>query len=148
MITEKDLYNLMTNPTILHVVAKSRPFARHEVHLPPVATNVADNRSETALAYWIVVQTKIFLKARGAASNPLIEKVWKFADGNADVDFRVGIRGETRKFKVKTSMSGPTSFRLKILTWNSQGKEECEWERFGAYCGNAQNAGIETLPVR
>jgi hypothetical protein len=148
MITEKDLDDLIRNPMIQHVVAKSRPFAAHEVHLPAVVSNAADDRSEKALAFWIVVQIKTFLKERGAASHPMIEKVWKCAGGNTDVDIRVGTHGGYEKFKIKTSMSGPTSFHLKIVTWNGNGKEDCEWERFGAYRGNANGGAIETLPTR
>jgi hypothetical protein len=145
MTTEKELDDLMRNPMIQHVVAHAHPFARHEARLQPIGAPA--NRPEMALAGWIAVQTKVFLKGRGAASNPLIEKVWKFTDGNAEIDIRVGISGSTKKFKITTGMTGPTSFRLRIVTWNAQGKEDCEWERFGSYRGNNVAAGIDTLPV-
>jgi hypothetical protein len=148
MITEKDLDELMRNPMIQHVAAQAHPFALHETRLQPVASNAATNRSERTLAYWIAVQTKVFLKARGAASNPLIEKVWKFADGDADIDIRVGIHGGYKKFKIKTARTGLTSFHLKIVTWNAQGREDCEWERYGSYRGNDAKACIDTLPTR
>jgi hypothetical protein len=148
MITEKDLDDLMRNPTIQHVAAQAHPFAGHETRLQPVASSAPANRSERALLFWIAVQTKVFLKHRGAVPNPMIEKVWKFADGDADVDIRAGIQGSYKKFKIKTSRTGPTSFQLRIVTWNGQGKEECEWERYGIYRGNNARAAIETVPTR
>ena len=147
MITEKEFSDVIQLPMIKHVADRARPFATHEIRLPPIASSVANNRSEMALAYWIATLTKVFLKARGAASNPLIERVWKFANGEVDVDIRVGIRGGYHKFKLTTSMTGPTSFQLRIYSWNAGGQKICDFERYGALRGNAQQQGIDTLPV-
>jgi hypothetical protein len=147
MITEIEFNAIIQNPLIQQVAARARPFATHEIRLPPVASRAVNNRSEMALANWIAVLTKVFLKARGAASNPLIERVWKFADGNVDIDIRVGIHGGYHKFKVVADMTGPTSFRLKIYSWNPRGEKICDFERFGALRGNVDRQGIETLPV-
>ena len=146
MIAEKEFNDIMMLPLIQHVAAKARPFHIHEVRLPSVASNAA-NRSEMALAYWVAVLTKVFLKAQGAAPNPLIERVWTFADGIVDIDIRVGVRGGYRKFKLTTKMTGPTTFHLRIISWNAQGRDVCEFERFGSLRGNADHQGIETLPV-
>ena len=148
MITEKEFGNVIDLPTVKHVAAMARPFAKHEVHLPPVAAQMATNKSEMALAYWVAVLTLIFLKTKGAASHtPLVERVWKFADGNVDIDIRVGIHGGNYKFKITAEMTGPTTFRLRIYTWNSNGDKVCEFERFGSYRGNAARQAIETMPV-
>jgi hypothetical protein len=146
MITEIEFHNILRLPMIKQVASHARPFAKHEVRLPSIATNAPEDRSEKALAYWVAVQTRIFMKARGAASDPMIEKVWKFTDGDVDIDLRVGIHGGYHKFKVTAGMSGPTSFFLRIYSWNN-GQKSCDFERYGAYVGNAEKQGVETLPA-
>ena len=146
---EVEFFKILDNPLVKTTAAHVKPFAKHGSRITAVATSTQDvgaNRSERALAIWIAVLLRVYLHTRGAASGPLVEKVWKFAAGEADIDIRVGINGENHFFKVITSMSGPTSFRLRIYSWTN-GKRSCDWERFGSYLGDQSHAGIETLPV-
>jgi len=148
MISEKEFDEVIHLPLVRHVASMARPFAKHEVHLPPIEAKAAANRSEMALACWIAVLTRIFLKMRGSASEtPLIDRVWKFADGVVDIDVRVGIHGANHKFKITTENNGRTTFHLRIFSWNSKGERSCEFERFGSFRGGVAGQGIETLPV-
>lgn len=146
MISEREIENLIHHPTVQAQARHARPGV--------VATNYATDSAERALAMWIAISTKQYLRSIHAASNPLVEKVWSFARGNADIDMRVGVNGAYRKFKVETSMTGPQTFKLQIRSWHkglvgfSVHEQQDLWVRYGAYRGSGGYEGIETLPVR
>ncbi len=144
MMTEREMEMLLHDPRIKGA-AKSLTAA-------PVGTNFATGTADRALSLWIAVLTHQFLHSIHAAQHPLVERVWTFAQGKADIDMRVGVNGIYRKFKVETSMTGPTSFKLQIRSWhNSPGgmhERESQWVRYGAYRGNGTFQGIDTLPIR
>src|SRR5688572_12252614 len=105
-MTEREIDELIRNPKIKMAAAHSRPTG--------VSSFADENRSERAVANWVAVLTNVYLKAHGAGSNPLVEKVWTFGGGNVDVDMRVGMHGVYKKFKVTAELSGPTSMVLRI----------------------------------
>lgn len=139
-MTENELDRLMKNHLIVRAASHARTL--------PVGTRIADGSGSKDLAIWLVVQTKAWLKERRAHSNPMVEKIWSFKDGASDVDMRIGIDGEYKKFKVTTEMTGPSSIRLRIQPWNRLGQPEQIWERYGIYHGNGSRSCFETLPVR
>ncbi len=140
MITEKELDGKFRNPMIRRAAAPARTLG--------VVSYAADNRTEDSLANWIVTLTRVYVRHIGGASNPMVEKVWTFANGKADIDMRIGVHGFYKKFKITTEMSGPASLVLRISSWNKFGQPEAQWIRYGAYRGGSQGEGIETLPVR
>jgi hypothetical protein len=143
---DKILDMQLVKTTAAHV----KPFAKHGGVIMPIRTFVEDvgtNRSDTALAIWIAVNIRVFVHARGSAHGPMVEKIWKFAGGDTDIDIRAGFNGGNHFFKIMTGMStGKTSFWLRIYSWD-HGKKVCDWERYGSYRGTKDYAGIETLPV-
>lgn len=146
MISERELEQLIHNPLIRKAAAHARPIG--------VWRSTADDRAANALAAWIAVLTRQYLRDIGAASAPLVEKIWKFSGGAVDIDMRVGVNGAYRKLKIETGMVGPYTIKLQIRDWHKalvgfavQDRED-RWERFGAYRGNDDRQGIETLPVR
>ena len=101
-MNEVEFFKILDNPLVKSTAAHVKPFAKHGSRITAVATSTQDvgaNRSERALAIWIAVLLRVYLHTRGAASGPLVEKVWKFAAGEADIDIRVGINGENHFFQ-------------------------------------------------
>ena len=78
MITEKELDGKFRNPIIQRAAAPARTLG--------VVSYAAVNRAEDSLANWIVVLARVFVKHLGAASNPMVEKVWTFSRGTSDID--------------------------------------------------------------
>lgn len=146
MITEKELENLIADPLIHKAAAHIRPAG--------VWTDIAEGRPERALAGWIAVLTRRYIREIRAASNPLVEKIWKFQGGVVDIDMRVGVHGTYRKLKIETALTGPHTLRFQVRDWHKKtglfGPMDAEerWERYGVYRGNTEREGIETLPVR
>ena len=146
MMTEREMENLLHDPKVKHAAKSVRP--------APIGTNYITGSADRALSMWIAVLTHQFLRSIHAVSHPLVEKVWTFAQGRSDIDMRVGAHGGYRKFKVETSMTGPQTFKLQIRSWyKSQGmigigEREDVWVRYGAYRGEGNFEGIETLPTR
>lgn len=139
-MTEREIDELIRDPKIKMAAAHARPMG--------VSSFAGADRTEKAVANWVAVLTRVYLKAQGAVSNPLVEKVWAFAGGTVDVDMRVGVQGTYKKFKVTAELSGPTSLVLRIHSWNKFGRPEPPWVRYGAYRGGNLAEGIETLPLR
>ena len=146
MMNERQIENLLHDPRIKGAGRSLRPV--------PLGTDHASDSAERALAIWIAVLTQHFLRSIHAVSNPLVEKVWTFARGKADIDMRVGVHGAYRKFKVETSVTGPQTFKLQIRAWHKalvgfHVKDlEDVWTRYGVYRGEGDYEGIETLPIR
>ena len=146
MISERELEQLMHDPLIQKAAAPARPMG--------VWRSNVEDRAANALAAWIAVLTRQYLRHIGAASAPIVEKVWKFQGGVVDIDMRVGVHGAYRKLKIETGMVGPHTIKLQIRDWHKSlvgfavKDREDRWERFGAYRGNSDREGIETLPVR
>ncbi len=139
-MTENELRNILADEKVLKAAMAHNSLT--------VSTDVKEHRGARALMLWLAVQTKVWLREKQAISEPLIERIWWFADGRSDIDMRVVIKGAYRKFKVKTEMLGPTAARFQILTWKHPGQPATVWERYGRYIGNESKAGFETLPVR
>jgi hypothetical protein len=145
MLTEMEMERLLRDPMI-------KGAAKRVIHAP-IGTSHAAGSADRALSMWIAVLTHQFLHSIHAASNPLVEKVWTFAKGRADIDMRVGVNGFYRKFKIETSMTGPTSFKLQIRSWHhgpggsGMSGGESLWVRYGAFRGQGDLEGIDTLPL-
>jgi hypothetical protein len=139
-MTESEFEKLLRNPLV-----ETATWDGKETRID---TPNGPGSSDRNMALWLAAETVTWIKENDAASLPIVERVWKFEQGVADIDMRVGVHGEYRKFKLTTARTGRFVYRIRIQAWDQKGVPAKVWERYGEYSGDEEFAGFETVPVR
>lgn len=106
---------------------------------------------EDAIACWTAMNVNAWLMRWPGRQSLMVLRVWCFWDRGrqeGDIDVIVGHAGADRQFKVRVTIIGPHTIRLRIVKW-LVGPEKEVWNRVGQVRLD-QNDGaayVVTLPL-
>jgi hypothetical protein len=125
-----------------------RAAARHE---PPDPIRTAPGqkvRDISAVAYWMMVQLRVWQRKRPGKQFVLLRRVFALGEPGevyADVDLMVGERGHDHAFNLRVLQLGPTTLRLLIIQGEGYG---VVWNKVGQIQSRDDDAiAVATLPT-